>query len=163
MSEQAANHRRAADRHQQAAESHERAARFWERKPDGERAHLQHAMAEYERQGAVLERRWADLVEHDLSRSASQAAEAIRGLTRQRVEQVCQVLTRLAATLEKSAELADQHAQRCVADGLSPAEEQDAATRARASAQRARDQAAEWVKVIDAGQAPPSSRSRSGG
>jgi hypothetical protein len=69
------------------------------------------------------------------------------------VEHVCEVLTRLASTLEKSAELADEHARRRTADGLSPAEEQEAAARARESAQRARRQAEEWLTIINAHQA----------
>lgn len=60
-----ADHHRAAGRHLEAAENHDRAAAFWRGRGDRDRATLQHEMAEYERHGAELERRWAALVERD--------------------------------------------------------------------------------------------------
>lgn len=63
-------HLSAAVRHEEAAATHERAAAFWEEQGDGDRAALQKEMAQYERSGADLERRWAALVERDEAQSA---------------------------------------------------------------------------------------------
>jgi hypothetical protein len=57
-----ARHLQAASRHDAAAETHERLAKVWHEYGDGERASLQRALAEHERQGARLERRWAALI-----------------------------------------------------------------------------------------------------
>ena len=57
-----ARHLQAARRHDAAAETHERLAKVWDEYGDGERASLQRALAEHERQGATLERRWAALI-----------------------------------------------------------------------------------------------------
>jgi hypothetical protein len=56
-------HLEAAARHEQAARSHERIATYWTENGDDERAALQRELADYERVGAELERRWAALVE----------------------------------------------------------------------------------------------------
>lgn len=58
-------HRAAAVRHDQAAETHARLATFWHEQGDEERALLQSELADYERAGATLERRWAEIVERD--------------------------------------------------------------------------------------------------
>lgn len=63
---QAEVHWNAAARHERGAETHERAAHFWDDQGDAERAALQREMAEYERTGARLERRWAELVERNV-------------------------------------------------------------------------------------------------
>ena len=59
---QTQRHLAAADRHDAAAASHERAAKWWHEQGNVERASLQHALADHERHGAKLERRWAALV-----------------------------------------------------------------------------------------------------
>jgi hypothetical protein len=55
-------HLQAAGRHEAAAESHERLARLWHERGNSERASLERALADYERAGAKLERRWAELI-----------------------------------------------------------------------------------------------------
>jgi hypothetical protein len=55
-------HLQAASRHDAAAESHDRLAKAWHERGDRERASLQRALADHERQGASLERRWAALI-----------------------------------------------------------------------------------------------------
>ena len=59
------HHLNAATRHLEAAESHDRAAGFWEEHGDHDRLALQRDLAEHERRGAELERRWAALIERD--------------------------------------------------------------------------------------------------
>jgi hypothetical protein len=58
-------HLQAASRHDAAAESHERLAKAWHARGDRERASLQPALADHERHGASLERRWAALIAED--------------------------------------------------------------------------------------------------
>jgi hypothetical protein len=58
-------HLQAASRHDAAAESHERLAALWHERGDSERASLQRALADHERQGATLERRWAALISEE--------------------------------------------------------------------------------------------------
>ena len=55
-------HLQAASRHDAAADSHERLAKAWHARGDSKRASLQRALADHERHGAKLERRWAALV-----------------------------------------------------------------------------------------------------
>jgi hypothetical protein len=52
-----------ADRHERTAISHERSADFWAARGDDERAALQRELAEHDRRGAQLVRRWAALVD----------------------------------------------------------------------------------------------------
>ena len=60
-------HLKAADRHELAAQSHDRSAAYWAENGDLERAALQRELADYERSGAELERRWAALVARRLA------------------------------------------------------------------------------------------------
>lgn len=109
-------------------------------------------MAEYERGGAELERRWAELVEHDPARgttSAPRDAERVTRRTRLSADRLSGVLTHIADALERTACLADEHAERCerAKKSRAAADEREAARRAREAAQRARSQAEEWLKL----------------
>jgi hypothetical protein len=55
-------HLEAAGRHDAAAEAHDRFAKLWHERGDVDRASLQRALADHERRGADLERRWAELI-----------------------------------------------------------------------------------------------------
>jgi hypothetical protein len=147
VSDSAVGHREAARRHEVAAEQHERAARFWDEQRDRERAGLRRVMAAYERLGAELEHRWAELVDPDAADSEARAAELVIRPTRQGAKQASAILMQLANTLERSAALAEEHAQRRERAGRTEdvAAEREAAQRARAAAQRARSQADEWT------------------
>ena len=151
MTDAAADHRDAANRHDLAAENHQRAARFWEGRGDRERAQLQHEMAEYERGGAALERRWAELVDSTTPNGTTCAAESVIAHARQGAKDLSAMLTRTATALERTAQLADRHAEvrEQAGDGDSAAEERQAAERARTAAERARAQAAEWLKASE--------------
>jgi hypothetical protein len=141
-------HRDAAGRHGAAAEQYERAARFWDEQQDPERAGLQRVLAAYERLGAELERRWAELIDPDAD-SEARAAELVTRHTRQGAKQASAVLMQLATTLERSAGLAEEHAQRRERAGRADdaVAEHKAAQRARQAAERARSQADEWMRV----------------
>lgn len=132
-----------------AAENHERAARYWEGRHDTARAELQREMAKYERQGAELELRWADLVDPDPDRRERHAAELALKDTRQGAKHASSILARLAITLDRSARIADSHAISRDQAGRSHDAEQErqSAQRARTAAQRARSQAEQWLKV----------------
>jgi hypothetical protein len=144
-------HREAASRHEAAAKSHERAAKFWEDCGDSDRGRLQHELAEYERGGATLERRWAALVEHEQIDTPSQASERLLREIRQGARQLAANLIRTADALEKSAQLAEQHAgRREQAQGTDMgADERRAAELSHDAAQRARSQAEEWLNVTE--------------
>jgi len=151
VSDNAAHHREAAGRHQVAAQNHERAARFWDEQRDPERAELQREMAEYERHGAELERRWAELIDDpDGARTDTSAGELVRRHTRQAAKHGSWILMQLANTLERSAGLAEKHAQRREQAGRADdaAAERHAAKRAHEAAQRARSQAEEWLQIM---------------
>jgi hypothetical protein len=150
VSDQQAGHRRAADRHEAAADNHERAARFWEGQGDSKRAGIQHELAEYERRGAELEYRWADLIDPDPAHSEIRTADLITGHTRQTAETASGILTQLANTLKRTAELAEEHAERRERAGQTgdAAKEHQAAQRARDAAQRARSQADQWLRLL---------------
>ena len=132
-----------------AADNHERAAKYWEDKRDPERAELQRDMANYERHGAELERRWADLIDPDPARRETRAAELALRHTRQGAKHASTILTRLANTLDRSAHIAEAHAARReqAGHGDDAAEERHSARRARTAARRARSQAQQWLKV----------------
>lgn len=117
------------------------------------RAALQRKMAEYERQGAELERSWAKLTEPDSPRTEIHTAEAVRRHTRDGARQAVEHLLQLARTLERTAGLADEHLRRLEREGRSDraAEEHAAADRARDAARRARSQAEEWRKLLAEG------------
>ena len=106
-------------------------------------------MAEYERSGAALERRWAELVDSTSPNSTTRAAERVIAHARQGAKDLSAILARTATALERTAELADRHAEvrEQAGDGDGAAEECQAAERARTAADRARAQAAEWLKV----------------
>jgi hypothetical protein len=76
MPESAERHLRAKLAHEAAAREHERSAAFWEAQGDPERAALQRDLADHERQGAALERRWAALIERDRRFSGGDGADA---------------------------------------------------------------------------------------
>jgi hypothetical protein len=65
MPQSAQQHFDAAARHDAAAASHDRSAIYWDGQGDVARATLQRDMADHERRGAELERRWAALVLQD--------------------------------------------------------------------------------------------------
>jgi hypothetical protein len=132
-----------------AADNHDRAARYWEGQQDSERAELQREMAKYERHGAELERRWADLVDPDPAHRETRAAEQVMRHTREGATHASTILTRLAKTLDKSARMAELHAARREHAGHSDdaATELQSAKRARTAARRARSQAEQWLKV----------------
>ena len=67
---QSERHLQAADRHDAAAVSHDRAAKWWHERGNVERASLQRALADHERHGARLERRWAALIVQESASSA---------------------------------------------------------------------------------------------
>jgi hypothetical protein len=156
-----ADHQAAAERHEAAAQSHERASRFWHEHGDLDRAGLQHEMAEYERVAAGLERRWAELTDADVSTPAVHAAASKVTATakpaqpdspayrryERRTTQLAAILSRTADALERSAELAEEHAHRRMSAGFREAAgvEFQAAARSRQAADRARLQAAEWL------------------
>jgi hypothetical protein len=144
-------HEKAALHHERAAESHDRAARFWADQDDAERAELQRAMAEYERLGAQLERRWGELVAPGAVRGVSHAAERTLAETREGARRLSVTLSATAEALEKSAVLAEAHALRGEQDGRpgDAAEERNAAQRARDAGHRARSQAEEWLRLIE--------------
>lgn len=105
-------------------------------------------MADYERRGATLERRWADLVDPSKPASAARGADLVLEQARQGAKQLSTILARTADALERTAELAETHAQTSAqAGGDNAAEEREAAARAREAAQRARSQAEEWLKA----------------
>jgi hypothetical protein len=143
------DHLAAADRHETAAKSHDRAARFWHDQGDAQRAELQHEMAEFERHGAVLERRWAELAEWDGVDRSTAPGERVIDHTRRGAKPLSGVLTRMADALDRTASLADEHAIRREKAGRSDdaAAEREAAKRARTAAQRARSQAAQWLET----------------
>jgi hypothetical protein len=150
VTEAAANHRRAAARHDAAANNHDRAAQYWHDQTDPKRAELQHEMAEFERRGAELERRWAKLVDDDPRNSTAGAGDAVRDHTRQGAQHLSGILGRIADTLERSAHLAEEHAQRREDSGATAGaeEERAAAKQAHDAADRARTQAEDWARIF---------------
>ena len=108
-------------------------------------------MAEYERHGAELERRWAELIgDPDVAHTETGASELAMRHTRQAAKHGSWILMQLANTLERSAALAEKHAQRREQAGRADdaAAERRAAKRAHEAAQRARSQAEEWLEMI---------------
>ena len=150
VSDNAALHREAAGRHEVAAQDHEPAAGFWDAQQDPERAELQREMAEYELHGAELERRWAELIDDPDVAHTETSAELVKRHTRQAAKHGSWILMQLANTLERSAGLAEKHAQRREQAGRADdaAAERRAAKRAHEAAQRARSQAEEWLEMI---------------
>jgi len=108
-------------------------------------------MAEYERRGAALERRWVELVADDKGLRTVPAAELVISHARQGAKQLSAVLSRTADALERSAGLAEEHAQRRDRAGQSDdaAVERQAAEHAREGARRARSQAEEWLMLSE--------------
>jgi hypothetical protein len=106
-------------------------------------------MAEYERQGAVLERRWADLMDPEGRGGTTRAAELLMSETRRRAKQLWMALSRTAEALDASAALAEEHGERRREGGHEEdaAAERSAAERAREAASRARSQAEEWLRI----------------
>jgi hypothetical protein len=148
MAQRSAVHRDAADRHQQAAENHDRAARFWDGQGDVERAELQRDMAAYERHGAKLESAWAELRERERAERAASAVERMLSLTREHASRLSSILDQSAEELERTALLAEAHAQRSEEAGRDDAaKERRAADRAHECARRARSQAKEWLEL----------------
>ncbi len=151
VSDSATTHRAAAQRHEVAAKNHDRAATFWAEYGDLGRAELQREMAQYERLGAVLESRWAELQHPEPGRPGSNAADEVSTHARQGAKHVSLVLMRTARALERSAELADEHAERREREGSRDEvdEERRVAARTRTAAERARSQAEEWRKISE--------------
>jgi hypothetical protein len=132
-----------------AAANHDRAAEFWVAQGDRDRAGLQHEMAEYERLGASLESRWAELLQPNHVPAPIRAAESHMRHAHQGARQLSAVLLRTAEALDRSAELAEKHAVRREEQGRTDDvdEERRVAARTRQAAQRARTQAEEWLKT----------------
>jgi len=65
-------------------------------------------MAAYERSGAELERRWAELTEQDADHMDTRADLVVRH-TEQGAKKAASLLAQLADSLERSAELATEH------------------------------------------------------
>jgi len=109
-------------------------------------------MAAYERRGAELELRWADLADSDGAPAMSRAAARGKSHAQQGAKQLWEVLTRTADVLERSAQLAEEHAQRreAAAQGEDAAHERRVADQTREAAQRARSHAEEWLQVSEA-------------
>jgi hypothetical protein len=147
VSDKVATHRAAAARHEQAADTHDRAAHFWAGQGDPGRAELQREMADYERQGAVLERRWGKLVEP--APPSASAAESIRRQVRENAQSLADCLSRTATLLEESATLAEEQSVRTNIPAERAAKEARVAQSARQAAERARDQAGEWSRLLD--------------
>lgn len=144
-------HREAASRHEAAAKSHDRAAKFWEGRGDADRSQLQRELAEHERAGAKLERRWGALVDGEEPDTPGHAAGRLLGEMRQGARQLATNLSRTAEALERSAQLAEQHAERRE-ETHGPgqgAEERRAAEVTYEAAERARSQAAEWLSLME--------------
>jgi hypothetical protein len=150
--DQAAKHREAVDRHELAARNHQRAAAFWEDRGDRERAALQREFGDYERVGAEIERRWAELSEKDAHRDAAPAGAVVVRHTLRAAENTSVLLAQLADTLARSAQLAEEHARRQEHGGNSgdAGKERDAAKRARELAEHARSQARRWRELVGA-------------
>ena len=146
MTDHSDHHRKAALRHEEAAKNHDRSATFWHDQGMQEEAGLQRKLADYERDGAELERQWAELTEPDPAGPAVSNAERARKITRENAEHLSVVLSRTAQALEQTAAVAEQHAQRRERSGRSDdaADERGVADRAREYAQRARAHAEEW-------------------
>ena len=134
-----------------AAENHDRTAAFWEKQGDQERSALQREMAEFERHGAELECRWADIVDPKAGAGTTRSAEVVFGHTRQGARHLAVTLQRTARELERSARLAEEHASRREQAGRleDAAAERRAAERAREAARRAGLQAEEWSKLVE--------------
>jgi hypothetical protein len=149
VSDSPAEHRKAAERHAMAADSHERAAKFWADRGDLDRAGLQREIAELERHGAALERRWAKIVDSDGSVATRQTSELMLGRTREAARALSKKLLLAADVLETSAELAEEHAKRRESSGQKDgaAEERHTAERTREAARRARSEAEKWLKA----------------
>lgn len=147
--EKAGVHRDAARRHEMASASHARASKFWEGQGDGERAELQREMADYEQLGAQLELRWAELTDPSAVRGDSSGSEQVRRDTQHGAKTASWILSELAMTLDRSAALADEHAERRQAAGFydAAADERRVAKRAREAAERARSQADQWREL----------------
>jgi hypothetical protein len=107
-------------------------------------------MAEYERRGAELERRWAHLIDPDTGHSEIRTADLIMRHTRQGAKTASSILTQLADTLESSADLAEEHGKTREQAGRTDdaAKEHEAARHARDTAQRARSQAERWFRLL---------------
>lgn len=148
MAEDSNQHRQAALRHEQAASNHDRSAAFWERHGKHEHAGLQRELAEYARQGAELELRWAKMMDPEPVDRAVSEAESARGVTQKSAEHLSVVLNQMAEALDQAAAVAERHAQsRDQAERREAADERRAADRARECARRARSHAEEWRRI----------------
>jgi hypothetical protein len=107
-------------------------------------------MAEYERRGAELERRWGALTEPNTAHSGLRAAELARKRTRESAGQASRLLTLLAKSLERSARLAEELTRiEQTGSGEGAAPDGEVANRAREEAQRVRRQAEAWLKASE--------------
>jgi hypothetical protein len=109
-------------------------------------------MAEYERLGAELERWWGELVDPNGARRVTSVGRrtAVQH-TREGARRLSLTLTETANALERSASLAEGHARRREQAGRTEdaAEERQARERAHGAAERARSQAAQWLKLAE--------------
>lgn len=139
-------HRAAADTHEAAAQAHEQSARFWDQFDDPDRAKLQHEMAAYERHGAELERRWAELgVETEVAPPVPELGPVLRDV-HQNASHLVALLSRSAELFEQSAALAEEHATHpAIIVAGHEADERRTAERAREAARRARAHAEQFA------------------
>ena len=77
-------------------------------------------MAEYERGGAALERRWAELVDSTTPNGTTCAAESVIAHARQGAKDLSAMLTRTATALERTAERARAQAAQWLKASGSP-------------------------------------------
>jgi hypothetical protein len=132
-----------------AAANHDRAAKFWDERGDLERAGIQREIADFERHGAALERRWARIVDPTGSPTTRRTSELIVGRTREGARALSERLSLAAEALEISADLAEVLAKRRQASGEEVSAEQErlSADNTREAARRARSEAEKWLKA----------------
>ena len=90
-------------------------------------------------------------MESEVAKQAAERAERAVTQTRVTARNLASVLGRTAETLEQSATLAEEHAQRReqAGRGDAAANERRAARRAHGAAARARVHAEKWLKMLD--------------
>jgi hypothetical protein len=139
--------------HRQAAARHEQVAQPMSALPSsgiaaaGASTELQREMADYERLGANLERRSAELLDPKPADRAVNAAAEARSFMQANAELLSSALSRTAEALERTVDVAEEHARRRERAGRSDdaAKEHRVADRAREYAPHAHAQAEEWL------------------
>lgn len=98
-----------------------------------------------------MERRWADLADANSRQPEARAGNVLVTRAQQGARELSQIMSRTADALEKSAHLADQHAQRReqAEQGDDAAEERRVADQTREAARQARSNAEQWLKISE--------------